>query len=90
MPYIRIDTAVFEHVGMNHPRAKHFNPAAAFADVAPFALAEHALHVYFHTGFRKREERRTEADFGLVAKQPFHKSGQVCFEVRHTDVFIHV
>ena len=66
--FFGVNAAVAKHVGVHHAGAQHFNPATALAYITAFALAEYAFYVHFHAGFREREERRAEADFGLVAE----------------------
>ena len=80
-----IDAAVyavgFEYGRVYHAASKNFHPSGVLAEGTARSAADVATDVHFGTGFREREIRRTQTDFGVCAEHFFGEEQQYLIQV---------
>src|SRR6478752_125767 len=62
---VGVESAIPQHIGMNHPAAQNFQPVVAFAKTN-FTFVALALDVDLKRRLGKRKERRTETHLDVV------------------------
>src|SRR5258708_4044022 len=65
VPLGRVDAAVAEHLGVDHPAAPHLEPAFVPAALAPHSIADSARHVEFEARLGEGEVARPHAHLAL-------------------------
>src|SRR5262249_48422773 len=58
---VGVNSAVPQHLGMNHTAAHHFNPAALLADGTALPVANRATHVDLTAGLGEGKKAWTKA-----------------------------
>ena len=85
---VGVNSAVLQHLGMNHAAPHHFNPTALLADGTPLTVANRATHVDLTTGFGEGEEAGAKAGPHCFTKELLGEEIQRAFQIGEGNVHV--
>ena len=88
--FLRVYSAGFEDVRVNHTGTEYFEPTGAFADIAAFAVAYVAAYVNLGRWFGEREVTWPHTYLSIRAEHFTGKEEERLLEVSEGHVFIYV
>lgn len=87
---VRVYSACFQHIGINHTAAQNLQPTGAFAHIAALSVADVATYVHLGRRLCEGEVGRPHTDLGLGPEHLAGKEKDYLFEVGKTYIFIDV
>src|SRR6185437_258671 len=89
VPLLRIESGVFDHVGMHKPAGKKLHPSALLADRTTVAAADQALNIKLKPRLDKREVAGAQAHCYFAAKDRTEQRLHEVNEVRNRNIAVH-
>src|SRR5690606_34681135 len=88
--FLRIDAAIFKHVGVDHTTAQYLYPTTSLAHCTSFALTDGTTDIHLRGWFGKWEVRWAEAHLGIVTEKLLHKIVQCLFQIGKRHMLVDV